>query len=144
MCWPGRRARCCRTSSWPIPSWRRGRGRSARSCAAWSARTSPSTIPTRPWPRDLRVILRERLLAGDSDRQAIDYIVQRYGNYVLLKPPFEAETLLLWLGPALVLVAGGVWISLLARRRAPGPEPAPALTSDEQEQLARRLGGTNI
>ena len=56
---------------------------------------------------DLRIILRERLRAGDTDQQAIDFIVERYGHYVLLNPPFEPETVLLWLGPALVLLGGG-------------------------------------
>jgi cytochrome c-type biogenesis protein CcmH len=88
---------------------------------------------------DLRVILRERLLAGDTDRQAIDFIVKRYGHYVLLNPPFEAETLLLWLGPALVLAAGGVWVALMARGRAGAVAPAAPLTPEEREQLARRL-----
>ena len=49
---------------------------------------------------DLRVLLRQRLKAGDTDQQAIAFLVNRYGDYVLLKPPFEAETLLLWLGPS--------------------------------------------
>src|ERR1700753_3936512 len=56
---------------------------------------------------DLRVLLRQRLKAGDTDQQAIAYLVNRYGDYVLLKPPFEAEHLLLWLGPLPALVAGG-------------------------------------
>jgi cytochrome c-type biogenesis protein CcmH len=88
---------------------------------------------------DLRVILRERLVAGDSDRQAIDFIVQRYGHYVLLSPPFEPETLLLWLGPAVVLAGGGVWLALMARRRSSALETASPLTPEEREQLARRL-----
>jgi cytochrome c-type biogenesis protein CcmH len=91
---------------------------------------------------DLRIIIRERLLAGDSDRQAIDFIVQRYGHYVLLKPPFEMETLLLWLGPGLMLVAGAV-VVILRARKGPAPiEPTPALTADERAQLLRRLDGT--
>lgn len=88
---------------------------------------------------DLRVILRERLLAGDTDRQAVDFIVKRYGHYVLLKPPFEPETLLLWLGPALVLAGGGVWVALMARARSGPIAPTPALTPEEREQLAQRL-----
>jgi cytochrome c-type biogenesis protein CcmH len=93
---------------------------------------------------DLRVILRERLKAGDTDRQAIDYIVQRYGHYVLLKPPFEAQTLLLWLGPSLVLAVGGVWIAVLARQRRPGaPEPVAPLSPEEREALRRRLEAEN-
>jgi cytochrome c-type biogenesis protein CcmH len=88
---------------------------------------------------DLRVILRERLLAGDSDRQAIDFIVRRYGHYVLLNPPFEPQTLLLWLGPALVLLVGGVWVAMMAKGRSGAIEAAAPLTPAEREELARRL-----
>ncbi len=73
--------------------------------------------------RDLRILLRERLLAGDSDRQAIDYIVRRYGNFVLLKPPLNDETWLLWLGPALALVAGGVGVAIYWRSRGAALAP---------------------
>ncbi|HVW75509.1 MAG TPA: cytochrome c-type biogenesis protein [Rhizomicrobium sp.] len=86
---------------------------------------------------DLRVLLRQRLQAGDSDRQAIAYIANRYGDYVLLKPPFEAETWLLWLGPLLVLVGGGIGVALYLRRRRGGT--APDLTADEQARLDRLL-----
>jgi cytochrome c-type biogenesis protein CcmH len=96
-----------------------------------------------PLAGDLRVILRERLLAGDTDKQAMDFVVQRYGHFVLLKPPFEPETALLWLGPALVLIGGGVWVGLLARRPSPSAEHAHPLTSEERERLAERLSGTN-
>ena len=89
---------------------------------------------------DIRVILRERLKAGDTDRQAVDYIVARYGHYVLLKPPFEGETLILWLGPALVLLVGGVWVALQLRRPATAPVAPGPLTAEEREELARRLG----
>ncbi len=86
---------------------------------------------------DLRVILRERLKAGDNDQQAVAYIVKRYGDYVLLKPPFEAETLILWLGPLLVLVAGGVGVAFYLKRR--GQADAVALTQEEQARLDRLL-----
>ena len=92
---------------------------------------------------DLRIILRERLLAGDTDRQAIDFIVKRYGHYVLLNPPFEPETLLLWLGPALVLAAGGVWVAVMAKGRGGVVAPATPLSAEEREQLARRLDAEN-
>ena len=85
---------------------------------------------------DLRVLLRQRLKAGDTDQQAIAFLVNRYGDYVLLKPPFEAETLLLWLGPLLVLVAGGIGVVFYLRRRNTA---APALTADEQARLDRLL-----
>ena len=92
-----------------------------------------------PLAGDLRVILRERLVAGDTDRQAIDFVVQRYGHFVLLRPPFESQTLLLWLGPVLVLVAGGVWVAVLARRAPQAAEPTPSLTPEEREHLRQRL-----
>lgn len=59
-----------------------------------------------PLAKDLRMIVRERLTAGDNDTQVIDYIVQRYGNYVLLKPPFQADTFLLWLLPFILMLLG--------------------------------------
>ena len=86
---------------------------------------------------DLRVLLRQRLKAGDTDQQAIAFIVNRYGDYVLLKPPFEAETLLLWLGPLLVLLAGGVGVMVYLRRRSDIAQPA--FTPDEQARLDRLL-----
>jgi cytochrome c-type biogenesis protein CcmH len=86
---------------------------------------------------DLRVLLRQRLKAGDSDQQAIAFIANRYGDYVLLKPPFDAETLLLWLGPLLVLLAGGVGVGFYLKRRC---DSAPAtFTPQEQARLARLL-----
>lgn len=92
-----------------------------------------------PLAGDLRILLRRRLVAGDSDRDAVAYIVSRYGHYVLLNPPFETETLLLWLGPALVLAVGGLGVATMARRSARAPlVPAP-LTAEEEAALARRL-----
>jgi len=86
---------------------------------------------------DLRVLLRQRLKVGDTDQQAIAFLVNRYGDYVLLKPPFEAETLLLWLGPLLVLVAGGVGVAFYLKRRQ-GAAPS-AFTVEEQARLDRLL-----
>jgi cytochrome c-type biogenesis protein CcmH len=86
---------------------------------------------------DLRVLLRQRLKAGDTDQQAIAFIVGRYGDYVLLKPPFEAETLLLWLGPLLVLVAGSVGVGVYLKRRRDAV--AAAFTPEEQARLDRLL-----
>ena len=89
-----------------------------------------------PLASDLRVILREHLKAGDTDQQAIDFIVERYGSFVLLKPPFDGQTLFLWLGPFAALVAGGVGIGFYLRQRmhADAATPAP-LTTAEQERL---------
>jgi cytochrome c-type biogenesis protein CcmH len=86
---------------------------------------------------DLRVLLRQRLKAGDTDQQAIAFIANRYGDYVLLKPPFDAETLLLWLGPLLALAAGGVGLGFYLKRRC---EVAPAaFTPEEQARLQKLL-----
>jgi cytochrome c-type biogenesis protein CcmH len=97
-----------------------------------------------PLAADLRVIIRERLTAGDSDRQAIDFVVQRYGHFVLLDPPFEPQTLLLWLGPAIILVGGGVWVALLTRKTAAVAPTAAELTAEERRQLERRLQDTAV
>ena len=58
--------------------------------------------------RDLRIVVRERLTAGDTDSETVAFIVDRYGDFVLLRPPFKASTLILWIGPALILVAGPI------------------------------------
>ncbi len=83
---------------------------------------------------DLRLIVRERLLAGDTDAEVVAYIVDRYGSFVLLKPPLDAETILLWLAPLLVLVPGGIGVALYLRRRARAPVAAAAPLSDEERR----------
>jgi cytochrome c-type biogenesis protein CcmH len=87
-----------------------------------------------PLAHDLRVILRERLLAGDSDEQAKAYLVKRYGTYVLLKPPFESETLLLWLGPFAALLLGGVLVAFYLKGRGTVTSE-PALSANERARL---------
>ena len=87
---------------------------------------------------DLRVIVRERLVAGDTDQQVKDYLVARYGDFVLLDPPLRARTLILWLGPAALLVFGAVVIAMVLRRRR-SETPAP-LSEDESRRLAGLLG----
>ncbi|KAA2213940.1 cytochrome c-type biogenesis protein [Teichococcus oryzae] len=84
--------------------------------------------------RDLRLIVRERVAAGDSDQAVIRYIHDRYGDFVLLRPPFNLATLALWGMPVLALGAGLMGI-LLLRRRAATAEPAP-LSPEEQARLA--------
>ena len=86
---------------------------------------------------DLRVLLRERLLKGDTDEQAKAFIVRRYGNYVLLKPPFSPETLLLWLGPLLVLVAGSAGAALYVARRQ--PQADVSLSAEEEARVSVML-----
>ena len=88
---------------------------------------------------DLRVLVRERLKAGDSDKQVVAYIRARYGDFVLLRPPFEAGTVLLWAGPALILIVGGFAIARFYRRRRDEPPAAP-LNAEEARRLAAVLG----
>ncbi len=89
-----------------------------------------------PLARDLRRIVRERVVAGDSDGAVLDYLVQRYGEWVLLKPRFNAQTLLLWLGPVFLLILGGGIVFTLYRRQAKAPvAAAAALNAEEQRRL---------
>ena len=90
--------------------------------------------------RDLRLLVRERLKDGDTDGQVRDYIVARYGDFVLLKPPFEADTALLWGMPFVVLVAGAVGIAAARRRTGTAPAGAP-LDAAERARLDRLLHG---
>jgi cytochrome c-type biogenesis protein CcmH len=97
-----------------------------------------------PLARDLRILVRERLEAGDDDRQVIDFLVARYGEFVLLKPRFSPHTALLWLGPAAILMLGAFGLFLAARRYRSGAARASAeqgnLSPDEQARLAEILG----
>jgi cytochrome c-type biogenesis protein CcmH len=88
--------------------------------------------------RDLRILVRERLVAGDSDQQALDFLVARYGDYILLQPPLKPRTYLLWFGPVIILLLGlGVVFRLWTRRR---PAQAPSsLTPEERTRLDRLM-----
>jgi cytochrome c-type biogenesis protein CcmH len=97
-----------------------------------------------PLARDLRLLVRERLTAGDSDQQVLDFLVARYGEFVLLKPRLSWHTALLWLGPPGVLLGGGIALIVFGRRRArPGSSAAgrdsEALTPAEEARLARLM-----
>jgi cytochrome c-type biogenesis protein CcmH len=85
---------------------------------------------------DIRRAVRERLVAGDTDRQVLDYMVGRYGDYVLLDPPFKARTLILWLGAPLVLLLGSLGLWLSARRRTAALDAAAPLTPEERQRLS--------
>ena len=93
-----------------------------------------------PLAKDLRLLVRERLAAGDSDEQVRTYLVQRYGDFVLLKPPLRIGTLLLWGAPLLVLVAGAFGLVMASRRRNAAVAPA-ALSAEERARLDKLLGG---
>ena len=89
--------------------------------------------------RDLRLLVRERLHAGDSDDQIRAFLVGRYGDFILLKPPFKLETWLLWGAPFLVLLTGAC-IILVARRRQQSFVPANLLSEAERAKLDAMLG----
>lgn len=96
-----------------------------------------------PLAADLRVIVRERLLAGDTDQEVIDYLVARYGTFVLLKPPVGVDTLVLWLGPLAALLLGGVGVAFYWRSRSQAAaEAARPLDNDEKTRLAALLKET--
>jgi len=83
--------------------------------------------------RDLRILLRERLKAGDTDEEVLDYIVARYGEFVLLKPRFSARNAVLWATPVLILLAGGLLAVVALRRR--GNSAAAPLSAEEEAAL---------
>lgn len=93
-----------------------------------------------PLARDLRLLVRDRLMAGDSDAQVMDYIVARYGEFVLMTPVFGPETWLLWLGPLIALLLGG-WILLAMYRRNAAPEEVPTLSAQERARLDAIVNG---
>jgi len=90
-----------------------------------------------PLARDLRLLVRERITRGDSDAQVMDFVVSRYGEFVLLKPRFAWHNALLWAIPPGILIVGGVVLFAAARRRR--PETQPALNGDEERKLAAML-----
>jgi cytochrome c-type biogenesis protein CcmH len=95
-----------------------------------------------PLARDLRLLVRERIAAGDSDAQAVNFLVARYGEFVLLKPRLERRTLLLWLLTPFVLAAGAAALWINSRRRyamaAADPSPPP-LTAEEQARIEQLM-----
>ena len=93
-----------------------------------------------PLARDLRLLVRGRLKAGDSDAAALAYVVARYGDFVLLRPPVKATTWLLWFGPAAILLAGAIFLWLRARRRQAAPAGPAPLDPEEEKKLASLMG----
>jgi cytochrome c-type biogenesis protein CcmH len=94
-----------------------------------------------PLARDLRLLVRERLSKGDSDQQVIDYLVSRYGQFVLLKPPLEWHTLILWGLPPAALIAGLIGLMIKVRRQRSTASGTEALNQDEERRLSTLVDG---
>ena len=94
-----------------------------------------------PLARDLRLLVRERIAAGDADAQVIDFLVARYGEFVLLKPRFERQTWLLWLVTPMALLGGALVLWIYARRRPKSGAGTLPLTPEEEARLAALVGG---
>jgi cytochrome c-type biogenesis protein CcmH len=97
-----------------------------------------------PLARDLRLLVRERLTGGDSDQQVLDFLVDRYGEFVLLKPRFAWHTAVLWLGPPALLLGGALLLLVFGRRRSrsgisPAGREVEGLTQAEEARLARLM-----
>ena len=93
-----------------------------------------------PLARDLRILVRQRLEAGDSDKQVLDFLVARYGDFVLLKPPLNRNTLLLWGLTPLALICGAIGLFVMARRRKTAVLEPAALSPEERRKVATLVG----
>jgi cytochrome c-type biogenesis protein CcmH len=98
-----------------------------------------------PLARDLRILLRERLTSGDTDEQAVDFIVTRYGNFVLLNPPFQLNTLALWIGPMVFVLMAAIGFGQYLRKRSGEctTQVALPLTATEQKRIDELFGERN-
>jgi len=92
-----------------------------------------------PLAADMRRLIREKILAGRTDQQILDFLVQRYGDNVLMRPPIEPKTWLLWFGPAALLAVTAAGIGIAARRRRPAAAPPAQLAPDEERRLREIL-----
>lgn len=92
-----------------------------------------------PLARDLRILVRERLVAGDDDKAVVDFVVARYGDFVLLRPPLNAHTLLLWGAPFLIFLGGAAFVWRRGRQRAGEESAMPAPLTDEERNRVDRL-----
>ena len=94
--------------------------------------------------KDLRQIVRERIILGESDLAVTDYLVARYGDFVLLKPPIKPKTYLLWFGPALIMLFGGIGVvRFLKRTGAKGRHPE-ALSTSERKRVEHLISGEEV
>jgi len=95
-----------------------------------------------PLARDLRLLVRERLTKGDSDQQVLSFLVSRYGEFVLLRPPLEWHTLLLWGVPPVALLVGIIALFIMSRRRLRESAETDPLSSDEERRLSTLVDPT--
>ncbi len=93
-----------------------------------------------PLARDLRLVVRERLEEGDSDEEVLAFVVQRYGEFVLLKPKVRSSTFVLWFGPAIVLLIGLTGLAIYYRNRRRAAAAVVPLSADEEKRLKELLG----
>ena len=91
--------------------------------------------------RDMRTLIREQIASGRSDQEIRDYLVARYGDFVLFEPPFKATTYVLWIGPFVLLVLALVGVAFYFRRRAAQPAAGPELSAAERRRVAELLRG---
>ncbi len=127
----------------PIRRWKRARATLSRELRCMVCQNQSIDDSDAPLARDLRLLVRERLTAGDSDAQVLDFLIARYGEFVLLKPRFGWDTALLWLAPAVVLLIGVGGLVLCCGGGAPVAERTstqPQLTAAEQARLRELLG----
>ncbi len=89
--------------------------------------------------RDMRMLIREQIAAGRTDQEIRDYLVARYGDFVLFEPPFKATTYVLWIGPFVVLVAAAIGVGFYFRRRAAQPAAARELSDAERNRVSEIL-----
>jgi cytochrome c-type biogenesis protein CcmH len=89
--------------------------------------------------KEMRALIREQMAAGKSDQEIRDYLVARYGDFVLFDPPFKASTYALWIGPFAILVFAAAGVAIFFRRRAQDPARVAALDPEEQSRVARLL-----
>ena len=93
--------------------------------------------------RDLRILVRERLVAGDTDEEVIDYIVERYGDYVLLNPPLKPETYILWISPAVLAFLALIAVIAFYRRKQREDGAGPKSLSDQEQKRLDEILGTS-
>src|SRR3989442_13743468 len=120
------------------PGWEAGAREVGRELRCLVCRNQSIDDSDADLAHDLRVVVRERIKGGDSNDQVVAYVRARYGDFVLLRPPFEIGTLLLWGGPVLVLLLGGIAIRRFYHSHV-GVQPPSPLNPDERQRLAAML-----